>query len=377
MLGNSVDDHVLDNSVEVGLYGQLGLHDFVTGSADYDKEKIAKEKSAREKRMKAYEKKSKKQRTKKDVEQYKKDKQAQQADKDAELAQNGGKAMPWYKKIADAGLEAATGGINPFGDTRNYQFNAGLGVEFTDKTVKKITLDGPIWWYNDKTDPNKAHFARFIGEGIYIPAAESFTYQGRGEPGRFQIITGQTIKLACGGGEVDAVFDKEGWKVNFGDRNNRWSLKPTCESKLEGQGYITMDPYKIYGNVLIEDSKSYRTPSLDIGVATVSAGFECDLAMPIGMRVKFGEPEISGDLGLSINPAVILYITPLEGDPYQLTFASVSLRGDLDYVLSDDFCAHGDVQGSVTVLEIKVDVGAEIKLNGNGLRLGDNLSGCN
>lgn len=230
------------------------------------------------------------------------------------------------------------------------KFDLALGVEFNSGNFA-IQLDGNAVIGNY----NSFSIATATGTLGYYSADKRFQ-------GDFSVIF-NTSPLLCAGGAMGVKVDgiNHTWEVFIGKKPTPIEAKILCKDNLKSGGYFDMKNAGISAGFFLNVSVDAETPWIGDDAFKVKGwayfGFGIDAYTDIAFEPSFkiADAYISvwANAGIGFD-----YQTKVTNG--SVTIAGVSLSGSLLYKSHEKAEVHGQMDGSVTILNISVDVGMHV-----------------
>ncbi len=186
------------------------------------------------------------------------------------------------------------------------------------------------------------------------------------EEKRFQGAFGvkfNTAPLLCAGGEMGVKVDgiNHTWQVYIGKKASPIEAKILCKDNLKSGGYFDMKNTGIEAGFFLNVDVAAETPwiggdNLKVkGWAYFGFGIDAYTTISFEPSFKINEAYISAwaNAGIGFD-----YETPVNSG--SVTIAGVSLSGSLLYINHEKAELHGQMDGSVTILNVDFGVGMRI-----------------
>lgn len=186
------------------------------------------------------------------------------------------------------------------------------------------------------------------------------------EEKRFQGAFGvkfNTAPLLCAGGEMGVKVDgmNHTWQVYIGKKATPVEAKILCKDNLKSGGYFDMKNSGIEAGFFLNVAVDAETPwiggdNLKVkGWAYFGFGIDAYTTVSFEPSFKINEAYISvwANAGIGFD-----YQTPINSG--SVTIAGVSLSGSLLYINHERAEVHGQMDGSVTILNIDFGVGMRV-----------------
>lgn len=186
------------------------------------------------------------------------------------------------------------------------------------------------------------------------------------EEKRFQGAFGvkfNTAPLLCAGGEMGVKVDgiNHTWQVYIGKKASPIEAKILCKDNLKSGGYFDMKNTGIEAGFFLNVDVAAETPwiggdNLKVkGWAYFGFGIDAYTTIAFEPSFKINEAYISAWASAGIG---FDYETPIKSG--SVTIAGVSLSGSLLYINHEKAELHGQMDGSVTILNVDFGVGMRV-----------------